>query len=195
VRYYDATNPEARQYIWEKVTDGYAAMASGRFWLDCLRTGDAALRTLKTPCTTSAQAWQCRTFIPADHARGFAEGSGQATKERRAAALPLGVGRQSRYRPPQCAQATTDYVRRYLRYGGLNIAISGSRVDDRHHGGFKRGDPSSPYFESWWCAGSKFGVFCPLFRLHGVREPAPLVGSELMGAPMRSDPSAMRRTA
>ena len=29
----------------------------------------------------------------------------------------------------------------------------------------------------------QFGVFCPLFRLHGVREPGPLVGSDQTGAP------------
>ena len=29
----------------------------------------------------------------------------------------------------------------------------------------------------------QFSVFCPLFRLHGVREPGPLVGSGQTGAP------------
>ena len=29
----------------------------------------------------------------------------------------------------------------------------------------------------------QFGAFCPLFRLHGVREPGPLVGSDQTGAP------------
>ncbi len=29
----------------------------------------------------------------------------------------------------------------------------------------------------------QFGAFCPLFRLHGVREPGPLVGSAQTGAP------------
>ena len=29
----------------------------------------------------------------------------------------------------------------------------------------------------------QFGVFCPLFRLHGVREPGPLVGSGQTGGP------------
>ena len=29
----------------------------------------------------------------------------------------------------------------------------------------------------------QFGAFCPLFRLHGVREPGPLVGSGQTGAP------------
>ncbi len=55
-------------------------------------------------------------------------------------------------------------------------------VDDRHRW-LRGGDPSSPYFRELIVRWFQFGVFCALFRLHGVREPAPLSGSEHIGGP------------
>ena len=34
VRYYDSTNPEARSYVWQKVTEGYRRYGIRAFWLD-----------------------------------------------------------------------------------------------------------------------------------------------------------------
>ena len=34
MRFYDSTNPEARRYIWEKVTEGYRRYGIRAFWLD-----------------------------------------------------------------------------------------------------------------------------------------------------------------
>ena len=34
MRFYDATNPEARRYVWEKIADGYRRYGIRAFWLD-----------------------------------------------------------------------------------------------------------------------------------------------------------------
>ena len=34
VRFYDSTNPEARRYVWQKVTEGYRRYGIRAFWLD-----------------------------------------------------------------------------------------------------------------------------------------------------------------
>jgi alpha-D-xyloside xylohydrolase len=66
---------------------------------------------------------------------------------------------------------------------GLNIGISGIPWWTTDIGGFKGGDPTTPYFRELIVRWFQFGAFCPLFRLHGVREPGPLVGSGQTGAP------------
>jgi len=38
-------------------------------------------------------------------------------------------------------------------------------------GGFRGGDPTSPYFQQLIVRWFQFGVFCPIFRLHGHRLP------------------------
>jgi alpha-D-xyloside xylohydrolase len=66
---------------------------------------------------------------------------------------------------------------------GLNIGISGIPWWTTDIGGFKGGDPSSAYFRELVVRWFQFAAFCPLFRLHGVREPAPLRGSDQTGGP------------
>ena len=66
---------------------------------------------------------------------------------------------------------------------GLNMGISGIPWWTTDIGGFQDGDPTSAYFSELVVRWFQFGVFCPLFRLHGVREPGPLVGSDQTGAP------------
>jgi alpha-D-xyloside xylohydrolase len=66
---------------------------------------------------------------------------------------------------------------------GINMGISGIPWWTTDIGGFKNGDPRTPYFRELIVRWFQFGTFCPLFRLHGVREPGPLVGSGQTGAP------------
>ena len=83
VRYYDATNPEARHYIWTKVTDGYGRYGIRAFWLDALRAKRCNLKTPKAPCihlgagmevterlSPRACTWLCRRALGERRGRG-----------------------------------------------------------------------------------------------------------------------------
>ena len=184
VRYYDATNPEAREYIWAKVTDGYGRYGIRTFWLDAcepeMRPEDPedALYYL-------GPGMAVQNVYPRDHARGFAEGL-RASNEDDVLLLCRSAWAGSQRYGAAVWSGDTDSTFEALAAqipAGLNIAISGIPWWTTDIGGFKGGDPSSPYFRELVVRWFQFGVFCPLFRLHGVREPAPLVGSELTGGP------------
>ena len=66
---------------------------------------------------------------------------------------------------------------------GINMGISGIPWWTTDIGGFRKGDPTTAYFRELVVRWFQYGVFCALFRLHGVREPGPLVGSGQTGAP------------
>jgi alpha-D-xyloside xylohydrolase len=55
---------------------------------------------------------------------------------------------------------------------GLNTGLSGIPWWTTDIGGFAGGDPSTAYFRELIVRWFQYGVFCPLFRLHGVREPS-----------------------
>ena len=158
MRFYDSTNPEARRYIWEKVTDGYRRYGIRAFWLDACEpeiladNPDGARYFM-------GQGSEVQGIYPREHARGFYEGlrAGdiESTFEALAAQVPA----------------------------GLNMGISGIPWWTTDIGGFRKGDPTTAYFRELVVRWFQFAVFCPLFRLHGVREPGPLVGSEQTGAP------------
>ena len=55
---------------------------------------------------------------------------------------------------------------------GLNIALSGIPWWTTDIGGFFGATSTSAYFRELIVRWFQYGVFCPIFRLHGCREPA-----------------------
>ena len=77
--------------------------------------------------------------------------------------------------------STFEDLRRQIP-AGLNIGLSGIPWWTTDIGGFKGGDITSPSFRELIVRWFQFGVFCPVFRLHGIRQPGTMVGSEQTGA-------------
>jgi alpha-D-xyloside xylohydrolase len=77
--------------------------------------------------------------------------------------------------------STFEDLRRQLP-AGLNIGLSGIPWWTTDIGGFKGGDITSPYFRELIVRWFQFGVFSPIFRLHGFRQPGTMVGAEQTGA-------------
>ena len=184
VRYYDATNPEARRYVWQKVTEGYRRYGIRAFWLDACEP-ETRPEDPESALYYMGSGTEVQNMYPRDHARGFyerlvAEGekaplllcrSAWAGSQRYGAAVWSGdIG------------STFEALAAQVP-AGLNIGISGIPWWTTDIGGFKGGDPGSAYFRELIVRWFQFGVFCPLFRLHGVREPGPLVGSGQTGGP------------
>jgi alpha-D-xyloside xylohydrolase len=65
---------------------------------------------------------------------------------------------------------------------GLNIGLSGIPWWTTDIGGFKGGDITSPAYRELMVRWFQFGVFSPICRLHGAREPFRTVNGELTGA-------------
>jgi len=66
---------------------------------------------------------------------------------------------------------------------GLNTALSGLPWWTTDIGGFHGGDPDDPEFRELIVRWFQYGAFCPLFRLHGFREPRMPFGLDQTGGP------------
>ncbi len=184
MRYYDSTNPDARRYIWEKVTSGYGRYGIRAFWLDACEpeiladNPDGARYFL-------GQGSEVQGVYPREHARGFHEGL-LASGEKEAVLLCRSAWAGSqRYGAAVWSgdiESTFEALAAQIP-AGLNMALSGIPWWTTDIGGFRNGDPSSATFRELIVRWFQYGTFCPLFRLHGVREPGPLVGSDQTGAP------------
>ena len=183
VRYYDPTNPEARRYIWQKVTEGYRRFGIRAFWLDAcepeMRPEDpeSALYYL-------GSGIEVQNVYPREHARGFSEGLlADGEKDLLMLCRSAWAGSQRYGAAVWSGDIDSSFEALAAQVpAGLNIGISGIPWWTTDIGGFKGGDPSSAYFRELVVRWFQFGVFCPLFRLHGVREPGPLVGSGQTGS-------------
>jgi len=83
--------------------------------------------------------------------------------------------------------STFESLRKQVK-AGLNASLAGLVYWTTDISGFYGGDPKDPKFRELIVRWFQFGVFCPIFRLHGFRKPYPKDAStcdvyELTGGP------------
>ena len=185
VSFYDATNPRAREFVWAKVRDNYLKpYGIDVWWLDAcepeLRPGfQANLRY------HAGAGLEVGNMYPREVARAFYEGmaaDGQPatvclTRSAWAGSQRYGAALWSGDIP-----ATFASLRTQIR-AGLNVAISGIPWWTTDIGGFHGGDPEDAEYRELIVRWFQFGALCPLFRLHGNREPVMPFGLDQTGGP------------
>jgi len=184
MRYYDSTNPEARSYVWEKVTDGYRRYGIRGFWLDACEP-EVLADNHEIAQYFLGPGSEVQGVYPREHARGFHDGlraSGESDVLLLCRSAWAGSQRYGAAVWSGDVESTFEALAEQVP-AGLNMGVSGIPWWTTDIGGFKSGDPTTEYFRELVVRWFQFGVFCPLFRLHGVREPGPLVGSGQTGAP------------
>jgi alpha-D-xyloside xylohydrolase len=178
--HYDPTNPEARKYLWQKIRAGYYRHGIKVWWLDVCEPEihPADHDNLRYHIGNGA-AVGC--IHPLMHQQGFYEAMrSEGEKEIITLCRSAWLGSQ-RYAAAVWSgdiPSTFESLRQQVR-AGLNIAMSGICWWTTDIGGFQGGNINSPYFRELIVRWFQYGVFCPLFRLHGTREP----GEADCGAP------------
>ena len=170
--FYDATHPEARRYVWEQVRKNYYQYGIKVWWLDAdepeiIPFDHKLIRYYAGP------ALEVGCLYPLMHQQGFYEGM-RAAGETEVVTLSRSAWAGSqRYGAAVWSGdiASTFEVFRAQVAAGLNMAMSGIPWWTTDIGGFHGGDITTPYFRELIVRWFQYGVFCPLFRLHGVRAP------------------------
>jgi len=172
LHYYDSTHPGARKFLWEQVKNGYYQYGIKIFWLDAYEP--EMLPFLPENLRFYAGDGEAvANSYPLDHVRGFYEGV-LAEGEK----MPLFLCRSAwagsqRYGAAVWSgdiMSTFSALRAQVK-SGLNMGLSGIPWWTTDIGGFRGGNPTSSYFQQLIVRWFQFGVFCPIFRLHGHRLP------------------------
>ncbi len=184
VSFYDSSNPDARHYLWEQLRANYYRYGIKVFWLDAcepeIKPGH--VDNLRLAAGPGAEVLN---RYPTDNARAVYEGmhsvgetevvslirSAWAGSQRWGAALWSGD-----------IPATFESLAAQVR-AGLNVALSGIPWWTTDIGGFHGGDPSSPTYRELIVRWFQYGVWCPLFRLHGDRLPRSPLSQAMSGGP------------
>jgi alpha-D-xyloside xylohydrolase len=171
--FYDPTNPAARRFVWEKVRDNYYHKGIKVWWLDAC---EPELTEENEPANLRYHLGNGREvgcIYPFMNQQAFYEGmkeeketeyvmlcrSGWAGTQRFGAAIWSGD-----------ILSTFEALQTQVR-AGLNIGLSGIPWWTTDIGGFYNGNINTPYFKELIVRWFQYGVFCPIFRLHGFREP------------------------
>ena len=172
VSFYDATSPEARDYVWSQVKSHYYDLGVRIWWLDGCEP-EMYPEQFANLSFAAGNGREVANLYPREHVRGFyehmrAEGeteiislvrSAWAGSQRYGAALWSGD-----------IDTTFEALAAQVA-GGLSVAMSGIPWWTTDIGGFHGGDPSSPDYRELVVRWFQYAVFCPILRMHGHREP------------------------
>lgn len=170
--YYDATNPEARSYVWDKARKSYYDRGVKLFWLDEAEPEYSAYdfdnyRYHKGP------VWKVGNLYPRDYARGFYEGmEGAGQKDIVNLLRCAWVGSQKYGALVWSGDIASSWnsFRNQLS-AGLSMGLAGIPWWTTDIGGFHGGRPDDEAFRELFVRWFQWGAFCPVMRLHGDREP------------------------
>lgn len=170
--FFDATNPDARTYLWSKIKKNYYDNGVRVFWLDEAEP-EYGTYDFDNYRYFSGTVAQTGNIYPQAYARTFYEGmKGEGQKEV-VNLLRCAWAGSARYGAlVWSGDIHSDFATlRKQVCAGLNMGIAGIPWWTTDIGGFAGGDPTDATFRELIVRWFQWGAFCPVMRLHGNRVP------------------------
>jgi alpha-D-xyloside xylohydrolase len=171
---FDATNPEARKYVWDKVKDNYYKFGIKTFWLDEAEP-EYSIYDFDIYRYHAGSNLKIGNIYPREYARGFYEGIESEGQQNIVNLLRCAWAGSQKYGALVWSGdiASSWSTFRNQLAAGLNMGMSGIPWWTTDIGGFHGGCPDDPEFRELFTRWFQWGSFCPVMRLHGDREPKP----------------------
>ena len=188
--FYDATNPGAREFVWEKIKQNYYDRGIKYYWLDAAEPETIPYH-FDNLRYHMGSALEVANIYPYYYEKTVYDGL-------------IAQGETELINLERCAWAGSQSIATLVWSGdivssfhsmrrqivaGLHMAVAGIPWWTTDIGGFDFGDPNDPAFRELLVRWFQYGVFCPVFRLHGARVNSgdALEGMGYGGAPSGAD--------
>ncbi len=170
--HFDATNPGAREYVWEKAKKNYYDKGIKVFWLDEAEPEYTAY-DFDNYRYYAGTDLEIGNIYPVEYARTFYEGMEQEGQENIVNLLRCAWAGSQKYGALVWSGdiASSFGSMKNQLAAGLNMGLAGIPWWTTDIGGFHGGDPNDPKFRELFVRWFQWGAFCPVMRLHGDREP------------------------
>ena len=170
--HFDATNPEARKFVWDIVKKNYYDKGIKTFWLDEAEP-EYSVYDFDIFRYYAGPNLSVGNVFPSEFARGFYEGMKEAGQDKIVNLLRCAWAGSQKYGALVWSgdiASSWGSFRNQLA-AGLNMGIAGFAWFTTDIGGFHGGHPDDPAFRELLVRWFQWGTFCPVMRLHGDREP------------------------
>ena len=170
--FYDATNPEARKYLWEKIRQNYAQYGIDMFWLDEaepeFKPYDFGLYRYH-----SGRALKTAGYYPLNHAKAFWEGQHSEGQTDIVNLIRCAWVGSQKYGAVVWSGDVESSFRSFRDQvsAGLHMGLTGHAWWTTDIGGFRGGIVDDPEFRELLIRWYQFAVFTPVLRMHGDRIP------------------------
>ncbi|KAI1302269.1 glycosyl hydrolases family 31-domain-containing protein [Xylaria venustula] len=170
--HFDATNPEARTYVWQKAKENYYDRGIRIFWLDEAEP-EYTHYDFDNYRYHAGPDLMVGNIYPVQYSRAFYEGQKAAGQENIVNLVRCCWAGSQKYGALLWSgdiASSWPSLRAQLS-AGLNAGLAGIPWWTTDIGGFHGGDPRAESFRELFIRWFQWGAFCPVFRLHGDREP------------------------
>ena len=185
--HFDATNPEAREYVWQKVKQHYYDKGIHIFWLDEAEP-EYSLYEFDNYRYHMGTDLEIGNIYPLCYAKAFYDGMTSEGQTQVVNLLRCAWAGSARYGALVWSgdiASSFESMRNQLA-AGLNMGMAGIPWWTTDIGGFHGGNPDDPQFRELFVRWFEWGAYCPVMRLHGDREPRQPQLGEGGGASCRS---------
>jgi alpha-D-xyloside xylohydrolase len=171
--FFDATNPKAREYVWNKCKNHYYKKGIQIFWLDEAEPeyGEYDFDNYRYYIGPNVQIGN---VYPQMFSRAFYDGMQEEGMEKIVNLVRCAWAGSQRYGALVWSgdiDSNYETLRRQVSIG-LNMGISGIPWWTTDIGGFTGGNPKDKRFQRLLVRWFQWGTFCPVMRLHGDRYPS-----------------------
>jgi alpha-D-xyloside xylohydrolase len=170
--FFDATNPEARKYVWEKCKKNYYNYGIKIFWLDEAEP-EFSVYDYDNYRYYLGPNVQIGNIYPQLYSRAFYEGmkaEGQQNIVNLVRCAWVGSQRYGALVWSGDIHSSYEDFRKQI-CAGLHMGICGVPWWTTDIGGFHGGDPENEGFRKLLVRWFQYGTFSPVMRLHGDRKP------------------------
>ncbi len=170
--FYDTTNPEAGEFVWEKAKKNYYDKGIKIFWLDEAEP-EFDFYDYDNHMYHLGDCLEVGNIYPQKYAENFYQGmekEGQENILNLIRCAWLGSQRYGALVWSGDVMATYEALRCQVR-AGLNMAMSGIPWWTTDIGGFDGGTNDDPEYRKLIARWFEYATFCPVLRLHGCRNP------------------------
>ncbi len=170
--HYDATNPEARDYVWNKAKQNYYDKGIKLFWLDEAEPEYSAYDFDNYRYHLGPNV-QIGNLYPKLYAKTFYDGMKAAGQQNIVNLLRCAWAGSQKYGALVWSGDihSSFFSLRNQLAAGLNMGMAGIPWFTTDIGGFHGGNPDDPEFRELLIRWFQYGTFCPVMRLHGERQP------------------------
>ena len=171
-RVFDATNPEARQYVWEKCKRNYFDYGVDLFWLDEAEPEYTA-PDFGVYRMYDGSVEECGNEFSRCYAKAFYDGMKAEGVENPLNLIRCAWAGSQKYGALVWSgdvPSTFTYLKCQVK-AGLNMGLAGIPWWTADIGGFHGGNANDPKFRELLLRWFQYGTFCPVMRLHGDRDP------------------------
>ena len=170
--HFDATNPDARKYVWEKCKSNYFDKGIRVFWLDEAEP-EYTIYDFDNYRYWLGPNTQIGNIFPYEYARTFFDGLNEEGRKKIISLIRCAWAGSQKFGVLVWSgdiASSFDSLRNQFA-AGLNMGMAGIPWWTTDIGGFHGGHPDDESFRELLIRWFQYGTFCPVMRIHGDREP------------------------